>query len=151
MENLPKDLKKYLSEYLNSEELVKLCSVNKEMRKICSDKTYNDIWIHRIKNDFDLDYKGTDAYKEYMRLVINYNTQYWSVVRLDDHQRIDGVRLFDSKDKAIKYIYEAIEYEGEIEEIEETIFEEEEPFQFFDAFYWIEPTKLTKLTKLKKI
>jgi len=154
MDALPKDLKKYITSMITSDEVVKLCSSSSALRKICTSQDYNDVWISKIKKDFGIVYNGSNGYNEYMRLVINYNTQYWALIVTsypDGFSENIEIKLFPSQEHAIDYVHKlvvdyvniggVIKYDRE--EIK-YVLKKNAAFQLYEETYRLRPTKLTK-------
>lgn len=113
MEKLTPDAKYLLAEKLSGVELVKLCATDVNMRQICSNSRYNSIWIKRLKDDFNVDYNGNNAYMEYLQNTYFYKQEYWTVIHQDmNTYDITDVTNYKSRDDAIdaivNYIQEVI-------------------------------------------
>ncbi len=106
IESMSLDMKYVLSTKLSGNELIKLCATSNEMRKICTLKRFNFLWQDKIKEDFNIIYKDSDSYNEYMRLTISYAKTYWNLLAIDEGEpRNSWSKLYDTKEKAISSFY----------------------------------------------
>lgn len=62
---------------LNGRELMKMCSANNETRRICSSEKFNPIWTEKLLKDFNVKYRGNNAYMEYLQHAYLYKQSYW--------------------------------------------------------------------------
>lgn len=106
---LTSDAKYVLATKLSGSELVKLCATNSEMRKLCTLQKYNSIWINKLKEDFNVDYMGKDAYMEYLQHSYLYKNDYWVVVYTNLYSgNEDETQIFKSRSEALTQIYSFI-------------------------------------------
>ena len=107
IENLSLDGKFELFKNMTGRELLSLCSTSKTMRDTCSKQNFYTIWSAKIKEDFDNEYHETDSYQEYLRLAHLYGKTLWTVIKYKyEDQDYDDALIFDSKEKALNYVYE---------------------------------------------
>ncbi len=106
-EKLNSDEKISILMKLSSKEIIYVCQVNKNLNKICKDTRYDSLWIQRIKRDFKVEYKGLNAYDEYKRLFLLYNTKYY-LLKVYDQQGSFSF-LFNDIESVIKYVRKNIE------------------------------------------
>jgi len=67
MERLTPDAKFALAQKLSGKDLVKLCATDTSMRQICATSRYDPIWVKLLKDDYNIDYIGDNAYMEYLQ------------------------------------------------------------------------------------
>jgi hypothetical protein len=118
MEKLPSDMKMELAKNLKGEDILNLCKTSKEMNKICSSDRYNPLWKNKLKEEFDIHYRGKDSYNRYIRENELYQRDFYELT-----MNFDGDiqnYLFTTKEKAIDY---AIEIFLEEENNEKTYYE----------------------------
>lgn len=107
MEMLPKDMRIEVVKNLTGKDIINLCQTSTDMQKLCTETKYNLLWVQKIKEEFDIDYPGKDAYNEYVRLSYMHSKKYWSVTRLDpeaEFEEIEEIWLFEDRRKAINHI-----------------------------------------------
>jgi hypothetical protein len=85
--------------------LVTVCESSKEINGICQNNKYNDLWINKIKKDFNIIYDGKKAYEEYKFLEKLYRKEFYVIVRTDEEEQEFETTIFDRKEKAEKYVY----------------------------------------------
>lgn len=100
--DLTLDAKYVLAQQLSGEELVRLCSTNTNMRKICTTSKFNPIWIDKLKKEYNIDYTGTNAYTEYLYSTRFYKETYW-VATYSVRNNIK-TKLFINREDAINNI-----------------------------------------------
>ena len=102
IQDLTPDAKFELSKHLSGSELVKLCSTSKSLRNTCNSSRFNNIWIQKIKEDFNIVYREKDAYREYLRLSYCVNKPIWVL------ERDDETLLFNTNEDAINFVISEI-------------------------------------------
>ena len=104
MENLNSDEKMTILMNLSSNDIIKVCQTSKELSRGCGDVRYNALWDQKIKEDFNVNYKGNNAYEEYKRLYILLNTPiYLLSISYHEYNQIDMYN-FSSIEKAKLFI-----------------------------------------------
>jgi hypothetical protein len=111
MEKLPSDMKMELAKKLKGKDILNLCKTSKEMNKICSSDRYNALWQNKLKEDFNITYKGKDSYNKYTRELELYQRDFYQLVVKFDHD-ID-YSLFTTREEAVEAAIEIfLEDEG---------------------------------------
>ena len=98
--SLTPDAKYSIAENLSGKDLVRLCATDKSMRKICSSNRYDPIWRKRLKDDYNIDFNGTNPYMEYLHYTYFYNREYW-VVTYMIHDNMGKNEIYNSLEDAI--------------------------------------------------
>ena len=124
METLTPDAKYALAEKLSGGELVRLCSTDRSLRKICQSSRYNTIWKQKLKEEFNVDYQGANAYMMYLHNIYFYGQTYWLVAG-------DTIpALFRTRKEALNHMVEVMPYSvpktlAEIKKYGDVTFEDE--------------------------
>jgi len=108
---LTSDAKYLLAQKLSGKDLVRLCATDKSMRQICSSSKYNPIWIKLLKNDYNVNYNGTNAYMEYLHNTYFLNKSYYVVSFTPDDETtlpIDPI-LCKTRDEGLNRIKEYVD------------------------------------------
>ena len=105
MEKLNSDEKMSILMKLTGEEIIKVCQTSKDMSRICNDERFTPLWRNKIKEEFNIEYKGTNGYEKYKYLYMLYRQTFYAVVDVDTEQHLSSdVILFDTREKAEGYI-----------------------------------------------
>ena len=108
--NLTPDAKYSVAIELSGKDLVRLCSSDSEMRRLCSSEKFNPIWRQNIKTDFNIDYNGKHGYMEYLKYTYIFNQKFWIVTRYStEEDSILGANIYQSYNEAFNGIVDEIE------------------------------------------
>ncbi len=109
MDKLNSDEKISILMKLSTKEIIYVCQVNKNLSNICKNNRYDSLWIKKIKEDFNTEYKGINAYEEYKRLFLLYNTKYYLLKMkiVGDIEEYD--MLYLEKNEVINFIVREIQ------------------------------------------
>ena len=110
MEKLNSDEKMSILMKLTASEIVKVCQTNKELSRACGDSRYNPLWYQKIREDFNIIYKGQNAYEEYKRLFLLYHTEIYTVIIADTNQKEYFSHNFLTREEAETYIQQDNSY-----------------------------------------
>lgn len=115
MARLGNDMKIKLLLELPQNEIIHICENSNSMNKICKTDKYNDLWIAKIRQDFNSEYEGSNAYKEYRFLVELYDRNLYIVNMLDPNVAEPDINtmIFTNLEKALNYLYEALKDEDD--------------------------------------
>lgn len=112
MEKFNPDEKMMVLMKLPAEEVFVVCETSREMNQICKKEQYSDMWQSKIKTEYNVDskeIKGRDGYEKYKYLDQLYNQTFYTVLIINTEQpEYSSSELFDSRDKAEKFIYSKI-------------------------------------------
>ena len=105
MEKLNSDEKMSILMKLTGEEIIKVCQTSKNMSRICNDERFTPLWRNKIKEEFNLEYNGTNGYEKYKYLYMLYRQTFYAVIDVDTEQVLSSdAILFDTLEKAEAYI-----------------------------------------------
>ena len=80
LSGLTSDAKFLLAKELPTKDLLALCSTDSNMKRICISERFNPIWSQRLKNDYNIDYKGSNGYIEYMLATYVLKQKYYAAI-----------------------------------------------------------------------
>ena len=100
MEKLNSDEKMLVVMKLDPKEVVIVCDGSKEM---CKNKKYDLLWEKKIKEDFNVTSQG--SYEKYKSVKQLYEKTFYVVSIIDEYLPASSYIIFDSEEKAEKYIY----------------------------------------------
>ena len=105
MEKLNSDEKMSILMKLTGEEIIKVCQTSKNMSRICNDERFTPLWRNKIKEEFNIEYNGTNGYEKYKYLHMLYRQTFYAVIDVDGNQSLSAdAILFDTRTKAEAYI-----------------------------------------------
>lgn len=111
MEKLPSDMKMELSKKLKGEDILNLSRTSKEMYKMCSSDRYDPLWQNKLKEEFNIQYRGKKSYNRYMQEASLYKRNFYQLEINFDGDR--QYHLFTTREEAV---HDAIEILLEDEE-----------------------------------
>lgn len=114
MEKLNSDEKISVLMKLSSREIIQVCNVNKNLARICKDTRYDSLWIKKIREDFNVEYNAINAYEEYKRLFLLYNTKHYILKVYEAYLELHF--MFFKIEDVIKYIRKNIEIDAETDD-----------------------------------
>lgn len=143
LDDLTPDTRLELSKYLPGKELVKLCSVSKGFRNTCTSTKFNNLWRRKIKEDFNVNYNGKDAYNEYLRQSYCDSKTYW-LVEIDNRQG-NYSYILNSEEEAVDFVIDSIKNEKiTISEIFiQTVLENNREIEIYAMGYTISPINIS--------
>lgn len=101
MEKLNSDEKMTILMKLKGQEIVRVCQTSKELNRICNDDRFNPLWRNKIREEFNIDYKGERGFDEYKYLTQSYARNFYIVVGVNKDQPEDfSANIFDTRAKA---------------------------------------------------
>ncbi len=103
-EKLSSDEKMLILMKLSSSEIVKVCETSKDLSRVCYDARYNPLWYKKIREEFNIDYKGKNGYLEYKRLYSVYKTPTYIVQIKSVYANIAETYNFSSIEKAKDFL-----------------------------------------------
>jgi len=74
------DAKYLIAQKLSGKDLLSLCSTDTEFRGLCMSNKFNPIWQANLKKEYNVDYKGKNAYMEYLHHSYFSKQIYYTVV-----------------------------------------------------------------------
>lgn len=97
---------------LDGSELMKMCSTDKETRRICTSEKFNPIWTSKLLKDFNVKYDGNNAYMEYLQHAYLYKQTYWvaTVFNNNDNEIVTNKIFKNHSDAAVFLANEAMKY-----------------------------------------
>lgn len=97
---------------LDGGELMKMCSTDNATRRICVSEKFNPVWIQKLKQDFNVDYSGNNAYMEYLQNAYLYKQKYWvaTVFNKNDNEVVTAKIFKNRSDAALFLSNEAIKF-----------------------------------------
>ena len=105
MENLNSDEKMSIFMKLTGEEIIKVCQTSKNMSRICNDERFTALWRNKIREEFNVEYNGTNGYEKYKYLYMLYKQTFYAVIDVDMETALSSdAILFDTREKAEGYI-----------------------------------------------
>ncbi len=95
---------------LSSKEILKTCSINKDLARVCGDVRYNPLWYQKIRDDFNITYNeknkfSKNGYEEYKRLYLLYKTCIYTVDVYDADNYKKFSYNFLTREDAEMYVY----------------------------------------------
>ena len=90
MEKLNSDEKMSILMKLTGEEIIKVCQTSKNMSRICNDERFTPLWRNKIKEEFNVEYNGTNGYERYKYLYMLYRQTFYAVVDVDGNQSLSA-------------------------------------------------------------
>ncbi len=146
-EKLNSDEKILILMKLSSKEILKVCSVNKDLSRVCNDSRYNPLWYQKIKEDFNITYNqiiNKNGYEEYKRLFMLFNTEIY-VVSIANKRRAEYYsKTFLSYEDAGAYIVLENNFNPNIYAKLKTHLE------YFDSFTYEETTYTISVNYMEK-
>jgi len=108
MEKLNSDEKMSILMNLEGKEINKVCQTSKTMQKICNDERYNPLWKNKIREEFNIVYKGSKANDEFKFLYRLNNTKLHTVKIGVEHNWGEEctVKNFYTKEAAFNFMIE---------------------------------------------
>lgn len=103
MEKFNPDEKMLVLMKLPPQEVLVVCETSREMNVSCRNSKYNLMWENKIKQDFNVDKEG--SYEKYKFLKQLYEEKFYVVLAIDEYIPDSFSKIFDSEEKAEKYIY----------------------------------------------
>lgn len=92
---------------LSGKELLNMCSVNRETRRICMSERFNPIWSKKLYEDYSIQYKGKDGYNKYLESTYFYHQKYW-VATISYNREIIESALFRDRESGILFLVNKI-------------------------------------------
>jgi hypothetical protein len=110
--NLTPDTFYTVAQNLDGGELMKMCSVNNETRRICTSMKFNPIWTEKLMKEFNVKYQGNNAYMEYLQHAYLYRQTYWvaTIFNKNDNVIVNSKIFKSNYDAAIFLANEAMKY-----------------------------------------
>lgn len=110
MNTLTSDTIYSLALKLHCLDLINLSCVNSKLRKLFLSKRFDLFWKEKLKEDYSVCYKGTNARNEYLYYLRLHGQKYWTVVfsDLNNNGSLYESCIFTDKDEALFYIYRYI-------------------------------------------
>lgn len=113
LSDLTPDAKFSLAKDLPVNDLLSLCSTDRNMRNLCMSDRFNSIWSKRLKEDFNIDYQGSNGYMEYLLTTYQMKQKYYAAIFYDALGReIDDIYLCKTRDEGYEIITENLEKRG---------------------------------------
>ena len=103
MEKLNADEKMLVVMKLDPKEVVIVCEASKEINSVCKNSKYDLLWQNKIKEDFNVKTQG--SYEMYKFLKQLYEKTFYMVSVINEYLPDSFTKIFDSEEKAEKYIY----------------------------------------------
>lgn len=75
---LTPDAKFELAKKLPTHDLLALCSTDTGMRQICISNRFSPIWSQRLKENYNIDYRGPNGYIEYLLMTYTMKNKYYA-------------------------------------------------------------------------
>lgn len=108
MEKLNSDEKMIVLMKLTAKEIVKACAMSKDLSRVCGDPRYNPLWYSKIKQDFNVNYNGSNGYEEYKRLFMLFHTEIYVVSMADRNNDEYQSKVFLTREHFEAYIFEQV-------------------------------------------
>ena len=154
MEKLNSDEKMSILMKLTASEILKVCQTNKELSRACGDVRYNPLWYSKIKEDFNVIYKGENtgnsqnAYEEYKRLFLLYHTEIFTVTIADTNSKEYFSELFLTREDAENYIFQSFSYNNEYVKIKNSL-KYVNSYEYAENVYTISKTYIQKKDNMR--
>ena len=103
--NLTPDALYSVALQMKGEDLVRMCSIDQRTMRICRSEKFNRIWIANLKDEFNIDYNGDNAYMEYLQNVYMFKQKYWiATIFNENDQLVEHAKIFRKHEAAIAFL-----------------------------------------------
>ena len=110
LSGLTSDAKFLLAKELPTKDLLSLCSTDSNMRRICISERFNPIWSQKLKEDYNIDYHGSNGYMEYMlNTYVLKQVYYAAIIYYTQGLEIDYVFLCKTRDEGYNLLKEKLD------------------------------------------
>lgn len=109
LSSLTPDAKFEVAKKLPTHDLLAWCSTDTNMRQICLSHRFSPIWSQKLKEDYNIDYRGSNGYIEYLLTTYNLKQEYYVAIFLaTDNLEVDDVILCRSREEGYAKITERL-------------------------------------------